>query len=86
MGARGSAGYALEQRAATDKCIPRLQILSLQIAFGDPALRDKAATLDRRKPVLVHCAGGIKSHKAVGVLKEPGFETIQHLHRGYGSR
>jgi rhodanese-related sulfurtransferase len=35
--------------------------------------------------VLIYCAGGFRSRKAVVVLKELGFENIQHLHRGYGS-
>ena len=43
------------------------------------------AKLDRKKPVLVYCAGGFRSRKAVIVLKELGFENTQHLHGGYGS-
>jgi rhodanese-related sulfurtransferase len=56
-----------------------------QISIGDRAFSDKVAKLDRKRPVLIYCAGGFRSRKAVVVLKELGFENIQHLHRGYGS-
>jgi rhodanese-related sulfurtransferase len=35
--------------------------------------------------VLVYCAGGFRSRKAVAKLKELGFKNIQHIHRGYMS-
>ncbi|MBU6301562.1 MAG: rhodanese-like domain-containing protein [Verrucomicrobia bacterium] len=50
---------------------------------GDPAFDQLAGALDRGKPVLVYCAGGYRSRKAVTRLKELGFTNIQHLHRGY---
>jgi rhodanese-related sulfurtransferase len=53
------------------------------ISSGDPAFDEKAAALDRQKPVLVYCAGGYRSRKAVARLKALGFANIQHLHRGY---
>jgi rhodanese-related sulfurtransferase len=48
-------------------------------------LHGKVASLDKKKPVLVYCAGGFRSRKAVVKLKELGFENIQHIHRGYMS-
>lgn len=53
------------------------------VPSGDPAFDQLAAGLDRQKPVLVYCAGGYRSRKAVARLKELGFTNIQHLHRGY---
>ena len=53
------------------------------IPLGEDTFRAQVGEFDRSKPVLVYCAGGYRSRKAVSVLKEVGFTTIQHLHRGY---
>ena len=58
---------------------------AINISIGDPAFDQKVAALDRAKPVLVYCAGGFRSRKAVEVLKRMDFTNIQHLHRGYHS-
>lgn len=55
------------------------------VSIGDPNFERIVGGLDRAKPVLVYCAGGMRSRKAVGVLKRLGFSNIQHLHRGYES-
>lgn len=55
------------------------------ISISDPDFDEKAGRLDRTKPVLVYCAGGFRSRKAVERLKEMGFLHIEHLHRGYHS-
>lgn len=41
--------------------------------------------LDREVPVLVYCEGGYASRKTVELLKEMGFHTIYHIHRGFKS-
>ena len=58
---------------------------AVNISIGDEAFEAKATALDKKKPVLVYCAGGLRSRKAVTKLKELGFENIQHIHRGYMS-
>jgi rhodanese-related sulfurtransferase len=58
---------------------------AVNISIGDEAFDAKVTALDKAKPVLVYCAGGFRSRKAVGKLKELGFENIQHIHRGYMS-
>ncbi len=58
---------------------------AVNISIGDPEFQTKAAALIKEKPVLVYCAGGYRSRKAVGILKELGFRNIQHIHRGYMS-
>lgn len=55
------------------------------ISIGDPAFEGKVSQLDKARPVLVYCAGGFRSRKAVEKLKVLGFTNIQHLHRGYQS-
>ena len=40
---------------------------------------------DRAAGLLVYCAGGYRSRKAVELLQARGFANLQHLHRGYGS-
>lgn len=58
---------------------------AVNISLGDEAFDAKVAALDREKPVLVYCAGGFRSRKAVARLKELGFKHIRHIHRGYMS-
>lgn len=58
---------------------------AVNISLGDEAFDAKVAALDREKPVLVYCAGGFRSRKAVARLKELGFKNIRHIHRGYMS-
>jgi len=58
---------------------------AMNISIGDEGFETKIATLDRAKPVLVYCAGGFRSRKAVAKLKGLGFKNIQHIHRGYMS-
>ena len=56
---------------------------AVNVSLGDPDFAGKVAALDRSRPVLVYCAGGYRSRKAVVQLKQLGFANIQHLHRGY---
>ncbi len=58
---------------------------AVNISLGDEGFETKVSTFDRAKPVLVYCAGGFRSRKAVAKLKELGFKNIQHIHRGYMS-
>jgi len=58
---------------------------AIHISIGDAEFLQKVGTLDKEKPVLVYCAGGYRSRKAVEVLKKQGFANIQHLHRGFHS-
>ena len=58
---------------------------AVNISLGDEAFDSKVGTLDKAKPVLIYCAGGFRSRKAVAKLKELGFKNIQHIHRGYMS-
>lgn len=56
---------------------------AVNLPLRDPGFDDKAGKLDRAVPVLVYCAGGFRSRKAVEKLKALGFPTVQHIHRGY---
>lgn len=56
---------------------------AINLSIGEGDFGAKVAALDKEKPVLVYCAGGYRSRKAVAQLKELGFKNIQHLHRGY---
>ena len=58
---------------------------AVNISIGDESFDSQVTTLDKAKPVLVYCAGGFRSRKAVAKLKELGFRNIQHIHRGYMS-
>ncbi len=58
---------------------------AIHISIGDQRFLQKAGQLDKQRPVLVYCAGGYRSRKAVEVLKTQGFANIQHIHRGFHS-
>lgn len=58
---------------------------AVNISIGDADFDAKVSALVTSKPVLVYCAGGFRSRKAVAKLKALGFENIQHIHRGYMS-
>lgn len=55
------------------------------IDFNGPDFKAKMAKLDKNKPVLVYCQGGVRSAKAAAVLKEMGFKEVYDLQGGYGS-
>jgi len=57
----------------------------VNISLGDEAFETKVRALDRQRPLLVYCAGGYRSRKAVERLKAMGFENIRHLDRGFMS-
>ncbi len=42
-----------------------------------------AGKLDKRKPVLLYCAGGVRSAKAAKILEKQGFTEIYDLKSGY---
>ena len=74
----------LDVRSASEfshGCLPG----AVNISLGSPEFRERLGQLDKSLPVLVYCAGGFRSRKAVEVLRELRFESIHHLHRGYHS-
>lgn len=58
---------------------------AVNISIGDADFAGKVGRFDKAAPVLVYCAGGFRSRKALVKLKAMGFANIQHLHRGYMS-
>lgn len=58
---------------------------AIHLSIGDPDFDSNVTSLDREKPVLVYCAGGVRSRQAVARMKPLGFRKIRHLHRGYYS-
>jgi rhodanese-related sulfurtransferase len=66
-------------REFTRGALPNAQNISL----SDPEFDRRVAALDRQKPVLVYCAGGYRSRKAVEKLQTLNFKSIQHLNRGF---
>lgn len=52
------------------------------IPWGSADFRQRLEGWDRTRPVLVYCEGGYRSRKAVRVLRDLGFTSVHHLHRG----
>lgn len=53
--------------------------------FFDADFANQMGQLDKNKPVLVYCASGGRSAKAVTLLKDMGFEEIHELKGGYNA-
>ena len=44
-----------------------------------PELREKSATLDKKKPTAVYCASGYRASLAASILKQEGFEDVHNI-------
>ena len=55
---------------------------SHNICVTDDDFEEKAASLDRDKPVYVYCKNGGRSARAAEILKEMGFKKIYDLEGG----
>lgn len=53
------------------------------IDFKSPDFETKLKELDKKQPVLVHCAAGGRSTKSLETFKKLGFEKVIHLDGGF---
>ena len=58
---------------------------AININFQASDFEEKIASLDKTKPTLVYCAGGVRSAKAAEKMVKMGFVQIIDLRGGYGS-
>ena len=58
---------------------------AININFQASDFEEKIASLDKTKPTLVYCAGGVRSAKAAEKMVKMGFIQILDLKGGYGS-
>ena len=58
---------------------------ALLIDFRSPTFAQEVKKLDHSAPYLVYCASGIRSKKAMQMMKEWGFEEVYDLRGGYKS-
>jgi len=58
---------------------------SINIDFKSDDFKTKIAELDKTKPTLVYCAGGVRSAKAAEKMSKMGFVQIIDLKGGYSS-
>jgi rhodanese-related sulfurtransferase len=52
------------------------------VNINDSDFDTKVNGLDKSKTMLVYCGSGVRSDKAVGILKESGFKKVYHLENG----
>jgi rhodanese-related sulfurtransferase len=57
----------------------------MNINVHDADFSAQLAKLDKDKPVLVYCAAGSRSARAVSIMKEMGFSEIHELKGGYNA-
>lgn len=55
------------------------------IDFNGPEFESKLQALDKKQPVLVHCAAGGRSTKSLPTFKKLGFATVIHLDGGFAA-
>ncbi|MFZ6051450.1 rhodanese-like domain-containing protein [Halocola ammonii] len=55
------------------------------INIGDSDFDQQLEKLDKDKPVLVYCASGGRSARAMNMMKSKGFEKVLNLKGGYGA-
>jgi len=55
---------------------------SKNLSFTDPDFKERLKEFEG-KPVIVHCAAGNRSAKAVDVMKLRNFPEIHHLEKGF---
>ena len=53
------------------------------INFNGADFEKELAKLDKKQPVLVHCAAGGRSTKSLATFKKLGFEQVIHLDGGF---
>ena len=56
---------------------------AIGIDFRNDNFRSSLQQLDRDKPYLVYCAGGVRSGQAVEIMEEMGFKRVYNLEGGY---
>ncbi|GAB5418881.1 MAG: hypothetical protein Crog4KO_01380 [Crocinitomicaceae bacterium] len=56
---------------------------AVNLNFHDADFKDQLAGLDKSQPVLIYCASGGRSAKAVAMMKQMGFSEIHELEGGY---
>lgn len=55
---------------------------AVNLNVHDAEFSAKLAELDKAKPILLHCAAGNRSVRALPVLREQKFPTVYHLNGG----
>lgn len=58
---------------------------AVNINVHDADFKTQLSKLDKNKPVLVYCAAGSRSAKAVSIMKGMGFSEIHELKGGYNA-
>ncbi|MBS1490527.1 MAG: rhodanese-like domain-containing protein [Bacteroidetes bacterium] len=56
-----------------------------QLDVHQKDFKEKAAKLDKSKPLFVYCLGGVRSKSASSILSNLGFSTIYNLEGGIQS-
>lgn len=56
---------------------------AVEIDFYGDNFRSALDGLDRNKPYLLYCAGGIRSGKTAALMQQMGFKKIYNLEDGY---
>lgn len=58
---------------------------AMEMNFHDANFQNQLESLDKEKPVLMYCAAGGRSAKAVQMMKSMGFKEIYELDGGYNA-
>jgi rhodanese-related sulfurtransferase len=71
----------LDVRSAEEYCSGHIPG-AINIDYRSPSFEDQLSGLDRNKAHLVYCRTGVRSQKALPIMKRLGFSEIYNLTRG----
>jgi rhodanese-related sulfurtransferase len=77
----GSMLVILDVRSAEEYCSGHIPG-AINIDYRSPSFEDQLSRLDRDKAHLVYCRTGVRSQKALPIMKRMGFSEIYNLTRG----
>jgi|AntRauTorcE11897_2_1112592.scaffolds.fasta_scaffold11689_2 rhodanese-related sulfurtransferase len=83
--AMASEGYQLVDVRTPGECADGVIEGAQNINIGDSDFEAQLEELDKDKPVLVYCASGIRSLRAMKTMESKGFSKVLNLDGGYKS-
>ena len=73
----------LDVRSAEEVAVGKIEG-SVNVDFYSETFKEEVAKLDQSKEVLIYCAGGVRSKKAMNIMTTLNFPKLYNLLGGYG--
>ena len=53
------------------------------INYYDKDFAEQIQDIDKSKPIVIYCHSGYRSHRALEIFKQTGFDTVYDMTKGY---